>query len=254
MRYVRHVDRGVFDPDEFHSHFIADPSSGLDSCYCILTRVPPGKGTTRGEHVHPADQLYYVLSGEMHVLLGGDERVARPGQLVWIPAGLPHWNWNTGAEPEVHFELIVPAPERASLVLDPGSLPEPAAAFPLVRTLDSSAFEPERFSQVVLADRASGVESVSFGIFRVPPGRGTELHAHRFDQIYFVIEGRMGLEIGFETYEAGSDTLVVIPAGMPHRNWNPGGEPEYHVNLRAPQPNEDFALWDLPVRYGAPGA
>jgi len=253
MQYVRPIDQGVFKPDEFHSHFIADPSTGLDSCYCILTRVPPGKGTTRGKHVHPADQLYYILSGEMHVLLGKEEQVARPGQLVWIPAGLPHWNWNTAAEPEVHFELIVPAPARASLVLDPGSLTEPdVAGKPLIRTLDATAFDREGFSQVVLADRASGVESVSFGIFRVPAGKGTELHAHRFDQIYFVIEGSMGLQIGFEEYEAGPNTLVVIPAGMPHRNWNPGSVPEYHINLRAPQPREDANLWDLSVRYGPP--
>ncbi len=138
MKYVRPVSGDVWRHDEFHSYFIAEPANGLDSCYCILTRVPPGMGTTRGRHVHDADQIYYVLQGEMNVQLGDEERVARPGQLVLIPRGLPHWNWNTGPEPEIHFELIVPPPERERIGLDPdGSIPAPdVAGADLVRTLD----------------------------------------------------------------------------------------------------------------------
>ena len=85
MQYVRHVDPSVFPLDEFRSHFIAEPANGLDTAYCIQTRVPPGKGTTRGVHVHPADQIYYILKGQMNVQLGEEEYVAKPGQLVFIP-------------------------------------------------------------------------------------------------------------------------------------------------------------------------
>ena len=46
--------------------------------------------------------------------------MARPGQLVFIPKGLPHWNWNTTDEEELHFELIVPAPAREDLRAGPG--------------------------------------------------------------------------------------------------------------------------------------
>jgi mannose-6-phosphate isomerase-like protein (cupin superfamily) len=252
MKYVRPVDPAVFRPNEFHSHFIAEPSNGLESCYCILTRVPPGAGTTRGKHVHPADQIYYILRGQMNVLLGEDEFTARPGQLVHIPGGLPHWNWNTTQEEEVHFELIVPAPERESLVLDPGALPAPAIdANGLIRTLDESQFDKTRFSQVVLADRASGVNTVSFGVFRVPPGGASpELHMHRVDQVYFIIQGTMGLQIGLEEYSAGPNTLVVLPAGVPHRNWNAGADVEYHINLRVPEPAADSGPWDYPVTIG----
>ncbi len=107
----------------------------------------------------------------------------------------------------------------------------------------------ERFSQVVLADRSSGSDNVSLGIFRVPPGgQSPELHVHRVDQIYFVISGTMSLQIGLDQSRAGPNTLVILPAGMPHRNWNPGTEPEYHINLRVPEPNPEWGPWDLPVK------
>ena len=248
MQYVRHVDPSVFPAAEFRSHFIAEPASGLDTAYCIQTRVPPGKGTTRGEHVHPADQIYYILKGQMNAQLGDQEVVARPGELVFIPKGLPHWNWNTTDEEEVHFELIVPAPARDQLVMDTGSLPVPdVKGLQLVRTLDETKFDQARYSQIVIADRSTGCEHVSLGIFRAPAGTSTPYHAHRVDQVYFIMRGEMTLQIGFEECKAGPNSLVIIPAGMPHRNWNAGPELEYHINLRLPEPLPEWGPWDMPV-------
>jgi mannose-6-phosphate isomerase-like protein (cupin superfamily) len=121
----------------------------------------------------------------------------------------------------------------------------------VVRPLDESKFDSSRFSQVVLADRSTGLNTLSLGVFRVPPGGASPgLHVHRFDQIYYVIQGQMELEIGFQRHTVEPHTLVVIPAGMPHRNWNSSSEPEYHLNLRVPEPHADEAEWDVPVTLG----
>jgi mannose-6-phosphate isomerase-like protein (cupin superfamily) len=254
MRYVRPVDFAAFPPAAFHSQRLADASTGLDSCICLCTRVPPGTGTTSGLHTHPVDQLYYVLSGTMHARVGDRTLVVQPESLVIIPAGTPHWNWNEGTDDEVHFELIVPPPAAGQALVTPvGGEPE-SRPLPLepVRTLQHARFDPERFSQVVLADRSSGLETLSLGVFRVPPGgHGPGLHMHRFDQIYYVYRGTMELEIGFERYSVGAHTLVTIPAGMPHRNWNSGAEPEYHLNLRIPEPRGRDVVWDVPVTLGS---
>lgn len=256
MQYVRRVDFSAFPPNAFHSQRLADSSTGLDSCLCISTRVPPGTGTTSGLHVHPSDQLYYVLTGTMHARVGGSTYVVKPGNLVIIPAGAPHWNWNEGNTDELHFELIVPAPPAGiplvtSLSSD-GAGPASDVGIEVVRPLDESKFDTQRFSQVVLADRSSGLNTLSLGVFRVPPGGASPgLHAHRFDQIYYQISGTMELEIGFERHSVAPHTLVVIPAGMPHRNWNASSEPEYHLNLRVPEPAErDQVQWDVPVTLG----
>jgi mannose-6-phosphate isomerase-like protein (cupin superfamily) len=253
MRYVRAVDFDAFPPTAFHSQRLADPSTGLDSCICICTRVPPGTGTTSGLHTHPSDQLYYVLRGTMHARVGDATHVVGPGNLVIIPAGVPHWNWNEGTEAEVHFELIVPAPAPGeSLVTRVDDANATAPRLQVIRALDQTQFDPSRFSQVILADRSSGLDTLSLGVFRVPPGaRSPGLHMHRFDQIYYVIGGTMGVEIGFSEYVAGPDTLVVIPAGMPHRNWNAGTDVEYHLNLRVPEPSGAGVVWDVPVTLGS---
>jgi len=237
LQYVRPVDLNAFPRDDFHSEFVADRTSGLDSCICIVTRVPPGKGSPWRPHTHPADQLYYVLRGEMNVRIGAREVVAGPNDLVYIPAGV---------QLAAPIDASAPAPSMRDVEL--------------VRSLDESRFAPDRWSQVVLADRSSGVPSVSLGVFRVPPsgpstssGRSAigRLHVHRFDQIYYVISGRMRLQIGLEEHEAGPNTLVILPAGMPHRSWNEGPEPELHLNLRVPKPADpDMRTWDLTVQIG----
>ncbi len=127
-----------------------------------------------------------------------------------------------------------------------------------VRRVDFTAFPPLAFNSQRLADqasgladRSSGLDTLSLGVFRVPPGgQGPGLHMHRFDQIYYVYRGVMELELGFEHYSVGPNTLVTIPAGMPHRNWNAGAEPEYHLNLRVPEPSGGV-VWDVPVTLGS---
>jgi mannose-6-phosphate isomerase-like protein (cupin superfamily) len=194
MQYVRPVDFAAFPADAFHSQRLADASTGLDSCVCLCTRVPPGTGTTSGLHVHPCAQLYYVLSGHMHADIGGQKYHVGPNTLVIIPAGVPHWNWNEGPDDEAHFEVLVPPPAPSQPVLtqvgreDGHHLP---AGLQVTRSLNHALFEHDRFSEVLLADRASGLDALSLSAFRVPPGgEGPTLHVHRFDQIYFVIEPR----------------------------------------------------------------
>jgi quercetin dioxygenase-like cupin family protein len=257
MQYVRPVDFGAFRPNEFHSQFIADRSSGVESCMCICTRVPPGTGTTAGWHTHTADQFYYVTKGRMSLGIDGKFGTAEPGDLVFIPAGAVHWNWNNGAEDEVHFELIVPSPAPPEPLTAPtGSFDRPAPGSPTepianVARLDPGGFRPDRFSQLTLRNRQSGSNHCRFMVARVPPGGSSpELHIHRFDQFYFVLSGRMQLQIGLEECSAGPDTLVVLPAGVPHRNWNDGSEDEFHVSVQVPE-NREGERGDYAVRLEA---
>jgi quercetin dioxygenase-like cupin family protein len=258
MKYVRTIDMQAFKPDEFHSQIVGRPEDGVESAVCILTRVPSGKGTTAGLHTHPADQLYYILQGEMNVQLGEEKRTAKPGQLVVIPEGLPHWNWNEGSGDELHFEFIVPAPPPGVPVankVDNANQGPSLEGVELIRTLDESQFDPQRFSSMVLADRESGVNSTSLGVFRSPPGgKSPPLHVHRFEQIYYIISGTMGLQIGLEEYVAPPNSYVILPAGMPHTNWTAGDDVLWFINARTPEPKDRSEPWDRPVIFGEKAA
>ena len=184
-QHVRPVDFAAFRPNDFHSQFIGDGTSGVESCLLICTRVPPGKGTAAGLHVHVADQFYYILRGRMTVQIGAAQYTAEPGSLVFIPAGAPHWNWNEGDEEEVHVELISPAPSHgqptAYAVQIPALSAEATQNDHYVRRLDESKFDPDRFSSITLADRKTGSRSCRINVLQVPPGQGGPgLHIHAF--------------------------------------------------------------------------
>lgn len=60
-----------------------------------LVSFTPGARTAW--HTHPLGQTLYVVSGSGRVQMAGQPvKVIRPGDLVWIPAGVKHWH---GAAP-----------------------------------------------------------------------------------------------------------------------------------------------------------
>jgi mannose-6-phosphate isomerase-like protein (cupin superfamily) len=59
-------------------------------------------------HLHE-DEYTYVLEGEVGVQVGDDVCVARPGDLVFKPRGVPHAFWNAGDTPARALEIISPA-------------------------------------------------------------------------------------------------------------------------------------------------
>jgi quercetin dioxygenase-like cupin family protein len=111
-----------------------------------------------------------------------------------------------------------------------------------VRHIDRDAFVAraagERLS-LPLLDRATGADRVSVNLIRTPTGGGSPegLHTHAFEQIFYVLEGLMHLEIDGERHVVGPGSLVVFPEGVPHRNWAPEG-PTLHLSINVPPPAE----------------
>jgi quercetin dioxygenase-like cupin family protein len=60
-------------------------------------RSVPGGVIT--EHVHPRqEERFIILAGEARFTLGGEERIARAGETVVVPAGVPHSEGNRGPD------------------------------------------------------------------------------------------------------------------------------------------------------------
>ena len=61
-------------------------------------------------HTHRHEDEYtYVLEGEIGVQVGEEVLLARPGDLVFKPRGVPHAFWNPADEPARALEIISPA-------------------------------------------------------------------------------------------------------------------------------------------------
>ena len=117
-----------------------------------------------------------------------------------------------------------------------------------IRAIDFAAIEKtgpdERFNQT-LFDHNSGAKTCTIHCIKTPAGGGSPagLHTHKVDQVFYILRGMMSIEIEGKQYEVGSGTLVVFPAGVPHRNWNGSSEPTLHLafNTPLPDPNLTFA-------------
>jgi len=114
MDYVRKLDTATLEAsDGRFTQMLLGRDSGSSTCEINCIKTPVGDGSPAGLHTHPFDQVFYVLAGTMSLEIDGAAHEAGPGTLVVFPAGVPHRNWNAGAEPTVHLALNVPLPDPA---------------------------------------------------------------------------------------------------------------------------------------------
>lgn len=74
-----------------------------------------------------------------------------------------------------------------------------------------------------------------------PRALGAPLHTHaREDEYSYVLEGRIGVQLGDAVLEAGPGDLVFKPRGVPHAFWNAGDEPARLLELISPAGFEGY--------------
>jgi quercetin dioxygenase-like cupin family protein len=245
MEHVRHFDVGSLAPDAFDFAQLAD----LESCLVLAVRTPPGKAGP-AHHVHEGDQLYYVLAGEMHLVLGDEEHLVGAGGVAFIAQGTPHHNWNAAEETEIHLDLIIPPPVRGTPLSRPTSGEgRPGTSF--VRRLEESDFGRGRLpghDVATLVSPTLGSSRITLEVARrEPTAVDPDWHVHEFDHLSYVLEGTLTIEVANHRAEAGPDHLVVVPAGVPHRTWNAGPGMERHIAFVVPAPTEERL--DVAVRF-----
>jgi mannose-6-phosphate isomerase-like protein (cupin superfamily) len=68
-----------------------------------------------------------------------------------------------------------------------------------------------------------------------PPRLIAPLHVHfRDDEAWYVLEGKMRVQVGEETVEAHAGSAVLVPRGTPHTYWNAGEDPLRYLLLMTP--------------------
>ena len=112
-----------------------------------------------------------------------------------------------------------------------------------LRKVDFAALDadPDQKHFQWLLNRDSGAENCAVLLMKTPPGQGSAegLHTHPFEQLFYLLSGTMNLEIEGKEYVAEPGTLIIFPAGVPHRNWNGGSVPTMHLSLLTPAPGGD---------------
>jgi quercetin dioxygenase-like cupin family protein len=85
-----------------------------------------------------------------------------------------------------------------------------------------------------------------------PRALGAPLHTHRNEDEYsYVLEGRVGVQLGDEVLEAGPGDLVFKPRGLVHAFWNAGDAPARLLELISPAGFEDYFRDLAPLLAGS---
>lgn len=217
MKYVRPFNPKSVAPGQGESLLAASEGAG---CAIELRRGGADAQAKKSDE----ERFALVLDGEVELVGDGAPAKAGPGDLIFVPAGATA-ALRGGAEA---VWIGVSAPPAA------GSA---QSAQPQVAKVDQTRFEGEGFAHQSLVDRSTGASSMRMNVLQVQPGSGSpDFHIHAFAQIYVIQGGEMTLDIGRQRLKAGASTLVVLPPGVVHRNFNGGSAVERHVSLLVPEP------------------
>jgi mannose-6-phosphate isomerase-like protein (cupin superfamily) len=69
----------------------------------------------------------------------------------------------------------------------------------------------------------------------LPGSGGPATHVHRFEQVYFMVEGATTILYGADRFKASKNDIVILNPGVVHTNVNESGMPERHLTLLMPQ-------------------
>ncbi len=70
-------------------------------------------------HTHDVDLFFVVLEGSTTIRLGHDSRQVQVGEVIYIPAGLPHGSDSQSGADELHLEILIPAVRPGTPFLTP---------------------------------------------------------------------------------------------------------------------------------------
>jgi mannose-6-phosphate isomerase-like protein (cupin superfamily) len=236
------------------SEILAGPTNGSDAGYLILTRMPAG---ARGPALFtlPDDHLYLVLEGKMNVQIGTDKFVAEKNTAVVVPPGIPHEVWNADAQPEVHFEVIAPGSSRDLMSMLKPATPrkvENAAQYINTSKLPAQSELKPGLNGVTFAERKTGTNEQMRIDSTVPGQGGPKPHVHKFQQVYFSIEGQTTVSYGLFTYQLPKYSIAVIQPGVVHTNSNKTSAMERHITLLMPEPKDRSEPFDIEFEQKGP--
>jgi quercetin dioxygenase-like cupin family protein len=88
----------------------------------------------------------------------------------------------------------------------------------------------------VLFGRDAGSVHQEVAVDELAAGGRIDLHLHAFEQVLYVLEGSVALEVAGATEELAADDFVLVGRGVAHALRNESGAPARWVEASAPQP------------------
>ena len=99
-------------------HWYTKPGMVADTnLLFVRAHFPPGEA--HKFHHHPnMEEIIYILAGTGEEWLGEEKRIVKAGDAIYIPAGMVHATYNTGAETLEFLAILTPAKSAAPDTVD----------------------------------------------------------------------------------------------------------------------------------------
>ena len=83
----------------------------------VRAQLPPGEA--HPFHFHPQmEEILYVLSGAAEQWVEKEKRLMRPGDSLYLPAGIVHGTYNTGIDPLDFLAVLSPAKSEGPVTVE----------------------------------------------------------------------------------------------------------------------------------------
>ena len=104
-----------------------------------------GAGPDPHTHDHH-EELFYVVSGRLHMLVGDKVLACTPGDFAYVPRNVAHTFWNEGPEPSTFIGAFSPGGferifEHAQMGVESGHVPTPEEMAELAEKFDMKLVE-----------------------------------------------------------------------------------------------------------------
>jgi len=97
----------------FSRAVLRDQPLSVTARHAVTARAEFGPGAAAGRHAHPGEEIGYILEGTVELSVEGRPTVTlKPGDVFYIPMGVPHDGRNPGTTKAALLSTFVAEPGK----------------------------------------------------------------------------------------------------------------------------------------------
>lgn len=227
-----------------------------DCIHQLVFSVPAGGAFRHSDSyrtVFAADEIYYVLAGEMALANPetGEVHLVRAGEAAFFRRDTWHHAFNQSAEPLRVLELFAPPPSKGTSGAYARTRPNVTTSrytqdqwlghWPMERAAATAGRSITVLREADLMWRLEGethpalvglwvaTEHLTVGQITLQPGQQVDAHAHGGDESLYVLDGVLNVRVpenkGQRWFELNPRDGFYVPGGVSHQYYNVSNEP-----------------------------
>ena len=195
-----------------------DRGVGCENLIQRVFRFRPGRSPEmRNES---SEEVFYVISGNGHAMVGGKRHPLGPGTALFVPPGWPYTIENSGHEELPLLSILSPQPGRPAGLQTEAEL-RPDELLTVVEDAEEPVPAGDDRVFKLLIDRRYGCRNLTQFVGTIRPGRAPA-HTHTYEEVVYILDGAGIAHVGDASQAIETGSCIYLPPGMPHCLENSG--------------------------------